>query len=133
MLVQRTTLSGWLLLVDRDLPLLRLALALVITVFCLTVLLLCQPYKARIDFGLAICGQFLLVCCFVGGILVKLYNDIADDPIGSAALALRFTGFSSSHDAVNLMIAVAMFEMIAFALAFLVQSYHHARKQRLEA
>jgi hypothetical protein len=61
-LVQRTVLTGWLLLIDSDLPFLRLVSALVVTVFCLAALLLCDPYKSRIDFALATGGQLVLIC-----------------------------------------------------------------------
>jgi len=138
-LVQRTVLTGWLLLIDSDLPFLRLVSALVVTVFCLAALLLCDPYKSRIDFALATGGQLVLICIFIGGIMVRLYKDIAEDPFarahpsGAAALAYRFLGLTSSEDAVTIMILVALFELVAFSITLAVQSYFQARPAQLEA
>ena len=136
MLVQRTVLTGWLLLVGNDASslFLRLVTALVVSVFSLAALLVCMPYRRRIDFGLAASGQMLLVCVFLGGILVRLYEDIANDPaIGSPEVAYRFLGLRSSEDAVTMMIIVAFFKLFAFAATLVAQSFVHARQLKLEA
>eukprot|EP00966_Prymnesium_polylepis_P171924 3975829-Prymnesium_polylepis.1 len=132
-LVQRTVLTGWLLLIDTSLPFLRLLSALVVCIFFLTALLVCAPYERILDFGLAVCAQLLLVCIFLGGILVRLYEDIAHDPSGSVALAYRFLGLNSSEEAVVIMILVAFFMLIAFICTLIAQTYFHARQLKLEA
>eukprot|EP00966_Prymnesium_polylepis_P239543 5539947-Prymnesium_polylepis.1 len=76
----------------------------------------------------------LLVCVFLGGILVRLYEDIANDPaIGSPEVAYRFLGLRSSEDAVTMMIIVAFFKLFAFAATLVAQSFVHARQLKLEA
>jgi len=132
-LVQRTVLTGWLLLIDTSLPFLRLLSALVISIFFLTALLVCVPYERILDFGLAVCAQLLLVCIFIGGILVRLYKDIANDPSGSVALAHRFLGLNSSEEAVVIMIIVSFIMLISFVCTLFAQTYFHARQLRLEA
>eukprot|EP00966_Prymnesium_polylepis_P332819 7388298-Prymnesium_polylepis.1 len=131
-LVQRTTLTGWLLLIDIDLQFIRLIAALCISVAFLVGLLACQPYKRKADYAIAsgcqvlnptsnfdsaparaclqahtpsmaYCPprsptpdtQVLFVCTFIGGLVVRLYEDIAHDSVGSPELAYRFLGLRS--------------------------------------
>ena len=133
MLLQRTVFTGWLCLIDQNSPILRLVTALVIAVSCLAALLMCAPYKSNVDFGLAAGGQFLLVCCFLGAILVKVYDEIVNDPLGNALLAQRFLGLESPDDVVTLMITVAMCQLVVFSAALIVHSYLHAQHLKREA
>eukprot|EP00966_Prymnesium_polylepis_P192634 4465050-Prymnesium_polylepis.1 len=52
--------------------------------------------------------QLLLVCTFICGIVVRLYEDISTDVQGSPELAYRYLGLHSSEQAVVIMIIVAM-------------------------
>ena len=70
--MQRTALTGWLLLIDLDTRFLRLLSALIISMAFLVALLVCEPYKRRFDQGMAAGCQVLMVCIFIGGIVVRL-------------------------------------------------------------
>jgi hypothetical protein len=132
-LLERTILTGWLLLIDYSTPVLRLVAALLVTLFYFAALLVCRPYERRVDFGLATSTQFLLLCCFLCGILVKLYEDIANHPSGSDTLAKLFLGFASSDDIVTIMIVVAFFELFAFVVTLALQGFFHTQRLTREA
>jgi len=131
-LLQRTMLTGWLLLVDGETPFVRLVAALVITISYLVALLACNPYKRSLDYGMAAGCQLLLVCLFIGGIMVRLYEDIAHDTVGSPELAYRFLGLQSSDDAVVVMIIVAFAMLVLLVFTLAGETYAHAMQQRLE-
>lgn len=61
-LLQRTILTGWLLLVNVDLHFIRIVAALIVSLLFLIALLLCDPYVRKFDFGMAVGSQLLLVC-----------------------------------------------------------------------
>ena len=129
-LLQRTILTGWLLLIPSELKLLRLMIALLLSLCFLIVLLVSQPYRRRSDFAMGASCQVLMVCMFLGGLIVRTYGDIALDPMGSPELAHRFIGLSSVDEAVVLMIIVA-FAMVGLLVTSLgLDTYWHALQQR---
>lgn len=65
-------LSGWLLLIDDKVKLLRLLVALIISSGFLITMLECQPYKRKSDSNVAVAAQMLFVCIFAGGLLVRI-------------------------------------------------------------
>ena len=130
-LLQRTILTGWLLLVDSELRFLRLLAGLIVTISFLVLLLVCAPYKSKSDYGVAAGVQVLLVGIFIGGIVVRLYEDISRDTIGSPELAYRFLGLRSSEDAVVMMIIVSFAMVILLLLSLSADSYMHVVQQRL--
>lgn len=75
-LVQRTILLDWLLLIGKKKLFLRLLAGLSISVAYLFALLLCQPYKRKLDGRLASGGQLLVVGLFIGGILVNPIREL---------------------------------------------------------
>lgn len=75
-LIQRTVLLDWLLLISKETLLFRLWAGLSISVAYLFALLLCQPYKRKLDGRLASGGQLLVVGLFIGGILVNLLTKL---------------------------------------------------------
>ncbi|KAL3919823.1 MAG: hypothetical protein SGPRY_005489 [Prymnesium sp.] len=130
-LLQRTTLTGWLLLLDSKLSFIRLLAAQIVIIAFLVVLLALKPYKRQLDYTMAAGCQILFVCIFTCGIIVKLYEDISTDTNGSAALAYRFLGLHSSEEVIVIMIlvAVAMLLLLAFTLAS--ESYAYILQRRL--
>eukprot|EP00966_Prymnesium_polylepis_P258585 5972600-Prymnesium_polylepis.2 len=130
-LLQRTILSGWLLLVDGELRFLRLLAGLVVAVSFLVLLLVCAPYKSKFDHGTAAGAQVLLVGIFMGGLVVRLYEDIFSDTLGSRELAYRFLGLHSSDDAVVMMIVVALSMLCLLILSLTADTYMHIVQQRL--
>jgi len=132
-LVQRTTLTGWLLLIDIELQFIRLIAALCISVAFLVGLLACVPFKRKADNAMATGCQLLFVCIFIGGLIVRLYEDIANDSAGSPALAYRFLGLRSSEEAVIIMILVAFAMITLLGLTLFGESYIYILQQRLES
>jgi len=132
-LLQRTVLTGWLLLISAEQQFLRLLAALIISIAFLVAILACSPHKRKFDAGMAAGAQVLFVCLFMGGIMVRLYEDIANDAVGSPALAYRFLGLRSSDEAIYLMIVIA-FAMVALLSFTLVgECYMLQVQQRLES
>ena len=85
-----------MLLIDLDLSFLRLCTALCVSIAFLVALLACKPYKRRLDFFMASGCQLLFVCIFIGGIIVRLYEDL--DKKFDAAVAYAILGLSSSEE-----------------------------------
>ncbi|KAL1525500.1 hypothetical protein AB1Y20_020356 [Prymnesium parvum] len=131
-LLQRTILTGWLLLIDDAIAFMRLVAALILSIAFLVLLLQCRPYRRLLDHAMATGCQLLLVCIFLGGILVRLYEDVVHDPDGSAALAYRLLGLRSSDQAVVLMISVAFSMLLLLASIFLAEWYAFHRKRKRE-
>eukprot|EP00966_Prymnesium_polylepis_P327278 7383159-Prymnesium_polylepis.1 len=130
-LVERTVLTGWLILVDYRYTVLRLLAALMISIAFLTLTLVCRPQKHTLDFSMAAGVQLLFVCIFVGGILVHLHEAITSDTAGSPELAFRLTGMRTSDEAVTCMIfvALAMFCLLGGTLG--ADAYFRVVEQRL--
>eukprot|EP00966_Prymnesium_polylepis_P152715 3527622-Prymnesium_polylepis.1 len=51
--MQRTVLTGWLLLIDTELRFMRLVAALIVSIVFLVAILVCHPYKKNLDFAMA--------------------------------------------------------------------------------
>lgn len=130
-LVERTVLTGWLILVDYRYKVLRLLAALMISIAFLTLTLVCRPQKHTLDFSMAAGVQLLFVCIFVGGIVVHLHEAITSDTAGSPELAFRLTGMRTSDEAVTCMIfvALAMFCLLGGTLG--ADAYFRVVEQRL--
>ena len=131
-LMQRTILTGWLQLIDSELQFIRLVVAHIVSIFFLVAILACHPYKSRMDYGMAAGCQLLFVCVFLGGIIVRLYEDIATDVAGSRALAYRFLGLHSSEEAVVIMIFVAFANLGLLIFTLSADSYLHIVQKRLK-
>lgn len=69
-LLQRTVLTGWLLLIDNSVPLVRLIIALIIVLSYLVGILVCEPYKNKHDAMLATAIQIIFVFLFLGANMV---------------------------------------------------------------
>jgi len=132
-LLQRTTLTGWLLLIDPSLPFIRLVAALIVTIAFMVAVLACAPYKRKLDHYLAAACQLLLTCMFIGGIMVKLYTDISTDSAGSPELAYRFLGLHSEDSAVAIMIAVSFAMLVWLSFALLFEMHSQRLRQQLKS
>ena len=125
--------AGWLILIDNKQRFIRLVAALIISIAYLSFLFGCAPYRKAMDWALAAGTQLLLVFVFIGGLVVRLFEDIANDTSGSVELATRFLGFSSSEEAVTLMIVVALAVLIVFGACLAAHAAFHARRLHLES
>jgi len=130
---QRNVLCGWLLLIDVNLPFIRLIAALVFSVAFLVALLSCRPHRRRLEHLTAAGCQVLLISLFICGIMVHLFEEISRDSAGSTALAYRFLGLRSSEEAVMIMIGVSFAMVALLALAIISDVYAHEVQQRLES
>lgn len=70
-LLYRTILTGWLLLISNPIRIVRLLIALFLSVGYLVAILECQPFRRKSDGVLASWGQVLFICIFGNGILVR--------------------------------------------------------------
>lgn len=75
-LVRRIILTGALLIIRDRIITFRLIGALLISLLWLTFLLTTYPYKHFQLDVISIASAFTLVCIYVGGLLVKLHNDL---------------------------------------------------------
>lgn len=132
-LIQRTVLTGWFLLIDLEQQFIRLLAALVVSLFFLVAVLACNPYKRKLDYAMAAACQLLFVCTFVGGIVVRLFEDIANDTLGSPFLAHRFLGLRSVEEVVVIMVCVAFLMLAALGLTLCGEMYVQMISERLEA
>lgn len=73
-LLRRTALTGWVLLISERRRFLRLVVGLLVSIVGAVAILTSQPYQRNEDDMLGVTCQLLLVCVFVGAILVQLYG-----------------------------------------------------------
>eukprot|EP00966_Prymnesium_polylepis_P185202 4292401-Prymnesium_polylepis.2 len=127
------TILRWLILISSEYKLIRLVTALVFSICFLVAVLACDPYVRKFDYFLASGVQLLFVCIFIGGIFVRLFEDISTDAAGSPALAQHFLGLKSSEDAVLVMIGVSFAMIGLLAVTVSADSYMHLTQKRLDA
>eukprot|EP00966_Prymnesium_polylepis_P207457 4805689-Prymnesium_polylepis.1 len=121
------------MLVDTESKLFRLVIALLVSIFFLVALLSSNPYQKKFDFAMAAGCQLLFVNMFLGGLFIRLYEDIANDTLGSPELAFRFLGLHSSEQAVAFMICVAFAMLVLFWLTLAADAYKHIVDKRLRS
>lgn len=90
-----------------------------------------QPTQA--PFVLTDLPLLLLATVFVGGMIVRLYEDISTNTSGSKELAYRFLGLKSSEEAVVGMILVAFLMILVLLATLFAETYMHVIQLRLEA
>ncbi|KAL3921676.1 MAG: hypothetical protein SGPRY_004821, partial [Prymnesium sp.] len=129
-LIHRTTLTGWLLLFDASQHFMQLLTALIVSLAYLMLLLVCRPFKRRLDHFLAAGCQLLVFFLFLFGLSVHLHHEIAHDVDGSLSLASRLLGLDSSDDIAVIMILIAIFMVILFGLTLLAESVAQHLEQR---
>ena len=74
-LLRRTALTGWVLLLSEEQRFLRLVTGLLISVAYSFALLTSCPYRRGEDDILSILCQVLLVCVYLGALLVQTFNN----------------------------------------------------------
>eukprot|EP00966_Prymnesium_polylepis_P071507 1661267-Prymnesium_polylepis.1 len=97
----------------------------------LIAILAANPYKSKFDYGMAAGCQLLFVCIFICGIVVRLYEDIANDINGSPELAQRYLGIDSSEEAVVIMILVAFAMLAVLTVTLGADTYTEIIQRRL--
>ena len=113
-LLQRLTLTGFVLLIDPRFELLRLLTGLMVCALYLVALLLARPYKHRMVNVIAFGAQISLVSVYWCALLVKVHfwapSEEAED----------LTGFSSGY---NIVAAMLGWNLVTVALTFVLTSY----------
>lgn len=129
-LLQRTTLTGWLLLFDPSLGVLRLLVACTVSIGFLIITLGLQPYKRKLDYILAAGCQILFVCSFLAAMLVELYQKVT--LYSTVEAAYRYLGIHSADGIMNFMIACAFVMLVLFALTLASELYAYYVQQSLK-
>jgi hypothetical protein len=132
-LIQRTVLTGWLQLVNKELKFMRLLMALLLTIGFLVTLNVCRPYRRKFDQTMAAGCQVVFVCIFLGGMVVLLFEDIDSHARVLPGHATELLGLSSSEEAVAMMICVAFGMLVLLGLTVIVDSYAHIQQERLRS
>jgi len=119
-LLRRTALTGWVLLLPEKKRFLRLVTGLLISLLSSFGLLLSKPFRRDEDDMLSILCQVLLVCVYLGALLVDNFNNFVDvgssiKPDDPESFAARYLGFSSSTNIVTLMITFSVTVVILAA------------------
>ena len=117
--LRRIMLTGFVLFIPKDQSLVRLLVALLVTLLWQVTLWVFRPFRRNQDNGVAIVTQLGLVVLFVLCFILKFHDTIADDV--SEEAANRLTGFDTGNTFV--IFALFNFTMLAFVL---VQSVHQA-------
>ena len=119
-LVRRTILLGWVMLVD---PAARLVVGLLVSLVWHVALLIAKPYVRMVDNVLAACCSTTLVFIFLGGLLVRIYEQIASAwqaQVGgaeeeSAAVSQRIVGFLGAEVLTAWLIGLCMLSVVIAA------------------
>ena len=119
-LVRRTILLGWVILVDVSA---RLVVGLLVSLVWLVALLTAKPYVRMIDNVLAACCATALVFIFLGGHLVRIYEQIASAwqaQVGgaeeeTAVLSQRIVGFLGAEVLTAWLIGLCMLSVVIAA------------------
>jgi len=99
----------------------------------LVAVLACSPHKRKFDTIMAAGCQCLFICIFIGGMMVKLWEDIANDTVGSPELAYRFLGLHSSEEAVVIMLVVAFAMLLLIILTLFGEVFEIRVQRRVES
>ena len=126
-LTRRNILVGWVLLISTEHTFLRLVVALLFSIACLTMLLIAQPYaRAEDNFLAAIC-QLTLVFSFVGAMLIRLYGEIEDAT--TEAVVERIMVFSSTTMIATPLVVVTL-AVIAVMVVIMIVAMQRQGKQQ---
>jgi hypothetical protein len=119
-LARRTTLSGWVLLVDERNSFTRVIVAVLVSLFMLVLTLVKKPYLNWEDQVLATSSHLMLLITFVGISYIKAYDDVktfAEPTV--PGIAVKIFGLESSNPIVLLLFFFAL-GMIILLCATLV-------------
>jgi hypothetical protein len=122
--MRKIILIGFITLIDLQYgynKLLRLVMANIISVFYTCILLVYRPYKRNDDYNLAFLSNFLLICCFALGIVLKLCNDDEEDyDNDSTEVCQRFIGLYFNSYKASLFVVILSLGMLLFTICFIV-------------
>ena len=115
-LVRKLALTGFVFLIPQERSLLRLLLAILVSIGHVVVLQQAAPYKQASTAFVAVAASVLLLCTLLVAMLVKMYDELPIDQLkgffgfeSALPLAAVIFGFNLSVLAVTLAIAVATY------------------------
>eukprot|EP00592_Proboscia_alata_P023596 CAMPEP_0194424146 /NCGR_PEP_ID=MMETSP0176-20130528/23412_1 /TAXON_ID=216777 /ORGANISM="Proboscia alata, Strain PI-D3" /LENGTH=2584 /DNA_ID=CAMNT_0039233745 /DNA_START=230 /DNA_END=7984 /DNA_ORIENTATION=+ len=119
-------LSGAILLIDTQKgsnKILRLVVAIIVSVLYFGILLAYRPYKRSNDYNLAFLSNFLLISCFSLGIILKLCtdNNSLDERVDDEKDTCdQFIGLSLDSFKASVMVVILSMSMLLVTVGFLV-------------
>jgi hypothetical protein len=117
-------LTGAIILIDPEEgsnKLLRLVVAIVISMLYHSILLAYHPYKRLDDYNLAFLSNFLMICCFVLGVILKLCTDNDQDDDGNnTGSCNQFIGLSLDSYKASILVVVLSLGMLLVTAGFII-------------
>ena len=111
-LARRLVISAVLLAIPSANGMTRLAVALVTSFLYVILLFTVRPFKRLDDTVVAATTNVLLVFTFLTTIYIKVFDDVADNRMGSTDLAQTVMGFDSSFDVARTLIGIGFAQVI---------------------
>jgi hypothetical protein len=106
--MRKIFLTGIIIFIDKENgsnTMLRLAVAIVVSVLYMGILLDFRPYKRQDDYYLALASNFLLICCFVMGMILKLCSEeVGNNTDNEQDMCKYFIGTSFDSYKASLMV-----------------------------
>jgi hypothetical protein len=113
-LIRKIFLTGVIACIDMQASteVIRLSIAVVISLVYVVILAMCQPYKRADDHYLAVISNILLSCCFLMGIILNICDDEYDS-------CKRMMGFESLKTA-SVVVVVMMLGTLVISVCLVV-------------
>ena len=104
---------------------LRLVIAIIVSTLYLSILLAYRPYKQDVNFYLAFLSNFLILCCFSSGIILKHCNDDGedrneDDKNYAMSSCASFVGGSLDSYRASVFVVVLTIIMLIMTIIFII-------------
>jgi hypothetical protein len=102
-------LTGAIILIDTEEgsnKMLRLVVAIIMSMLFICILLAYRPYKRSDDYNLAFLSNFLMICCFVLGIILKHCTDDDDEEEEDSDTCNQFIGLSLDSYRASILVVV---------------------------
>jgi hypothetical protein len=117
-------LTGVIILIDPEEgsnKMLRLVVAIIVSILYFGILLAYHPYKRSDDYNLAFLSNFLMISCFSLGIILKHCNDDdQDENGGNSGTCDQFISLSLDWYKASILVVVLAFGMLLVTAGFII-------------
>jgi hypothetical protein len=116
-------ITGAIILIDTQEgsnKMLRLVVAIIVSVIYICILLAYHPYKRSDDYNLAFLSNFLIISCFALGIILKLCTDDEDDEDGNTGTCNQFIGLSLDSYKASILVVVLSLGMLLVTVGVII-------------